>query len=336
MKAAVLTQNGLLSYQESELREIPGWYRIRIAFAGICGSDLGRGFGNGAYHYPLIMGHEFSGVVEESPADGKYPSGTRAAIYPLLPCGKCEACLTGHIQLCSHYDYFGSRRDGGFAQYVYVPESNIVPVPDSVSLEEAALCEPAAVARHAVYSVPVSPGSSALVIGAGPVGILAAQWLRIRGCGTIAVADVQPEKLDFAGDLGFSPLPSAELNEKHAGEFDVCAEACGLSTTRNTAVVCCRRQGHIFLIGNPSGTWEMKPEVYASILRREISMNGSWNSLPEPDWREVLAHAGKDLDLKKLISAVLPLSRAADAFDNILNHTGSHCKTLLNCREQEK
>ena len=106
MKAAVLKENGILKYEEIPLREIPGWYRIRIAFAGICGSDLGRGFKNGAYHYPLIMGHEFSGVVKTVPEGGKYPVGTRAAIYPLLPCGKCEPCRHGLIQLCTHYDYF--------------------------------------------------------------------------------------------------------------------------------------------------------------------------------------------------------------------------------------
>lgn len=333
MKAAVLKRNGELVYEETELREVPGWYRIRVAFAGICGSDMGRGFKNGAYHYPLIMGHEFSGVVESGPAGGKYPPGTRITVYPLLPCESCEACGEGKIQLCSHYDYFGSRRDGGFAQYVYVPESSIIPVPEGVSLEEAALCEPAAVARHAVFSSPVAPGSRALVIGGGPVGILAAQWLRIRGCVEVTVADIQEEKLAFAEELGFTPLLSTELRAGHEAEFDVCAEACGLSVTRNDAVICCRRGGHVFLIGNPSGPLEMEPKVYSSILRKEISLNGSWNSLPEPDWTDVLAHAGKGLELKKLITAVKGLSGAAEAFRDIFEGRGFHCKTLLNCQE---
>ena len=333
MKAVVLKRNAFLSYRETDLREVPGWYRIKVAFAGICGSDLGRGFRNGAYHYPLIMGHEFSGIVDECPDGGKIPPGTRVAVYPLLPCGKCEPCREGYIQLCSHYDYFGSRRDGGFAQYVYVPGSNIIPVPDNVSLAEAALSEPAAVARHAVFSGPVPSGSRALVIGGGPVGLLAAQWLRIRGCGEVSVADIRQEKLDFASELGFVPLPSEELAGKYAGKFDLCVEACGSSETRNAAVVGCKRRGHVFLIGNPAGTLEMKPEVYSSILRKEISLNGSWNSLPDPDWKDVLAHAGKDLDLKKLITAVRPLSRAEDAFGGILENREFHCKTLLNCQE---
>lgn len=332
MKAAVLKGNGILKVEEVPMPEIRGWYKIRVAFAGICGSDLGRGFKNGAYHYPLIMGHEFSGVTETVPPGGKYPAGTRAAVFPLLPCGKCESCRQGLIQLCSHYDYFGSRRDGAFAQFLYVPESNIIPMPEPVSLEEAALCEPAAVAHHAVYSHAVQPGSSALVIGGGPVGLLAAQWLKIRGCGEVTVADVQQAKLEFAETLGFRSVHAGEL-EKLDSQFDLCVEACGLSTTRNAAVSCCSRRGHVFLIGNPAGTLEMEPAIYSSILRKELSLSGSWNSLPDPDWKEVLNHAGKDLKLKEMITSVQPLSHADQVFDEILSGHGFQCKTLLNCQE---
>lgn len=329
MKACVLTENGVLEYKEMSVAEVPGWYRIKVAFAGICGSDIGRGFKNGAYHYPLIMGHEFSGVIDETPQGAHYAVGMKVAVYPLLPCGKCEACKQGFIQLCSHYDYFGSRRDGAFAQYLYVPEANIVPMPDGVSLEEAALSEPAAVARHAIYSSDVKAGAKALVIGGGPVGLLGAQWLRIRGCGEVTVADVSQQKLDFAVALGFKAINSAALSECDSA-FDICVEACGLSVTRNTAVKCCSRRGHIFLIGNPSGNLEMEPKVYSSILRKELSMNGSWNSVPDPDWKEVLNHAGKDLNLKGLITDVQPLSKAADVFADILSGK-FYCKVLLDC-----
>lgn len=332
MKACVLKENGVLRYEEVPLRAVPGWYKIRIAFAGICGSDLGRGFKSGAYHYPLIMGHEFSGVVESVPEGGKYPEGTRAAIYPLLPCGQCAPCRDGLIQLCTHYDYFGSRRDGAFAQYLYVPEASIVPMPGRVSLEEAALSEPAAVAHHAIYSHPVPRNAAALVIGGGPVGLLAAQWLKIRGCREVAIADAVREKLDFAARLGFLPIDSADLGKSDAA-FDICVEACGLGITRNAAVSCCARRGHIFLIGNPAGTLEMDPKVYSSILRKEISFSGSWNSLPEPDWKDVLDHAGVDLDLKSLITAIRPLSQAEETFRWILSGESRQCKTLFDCQK---
>jgi L-iditol 2-dehydrogenase/galactitol-1-phosphate 5-dehydrogenase len=324
----VLKGNGVLSWEAHELRENPGWYLIRVVSAGICGSDIGRAFGNGAYHYPLVMGHEFSGVVEAAPAGGKTPVGTRVTVYPLLPCGICEVCKKGYIQMCLHYDYFGSRRDGAFAEFLYVPESHLVAVPDGVTLAEASMCEPAAVARHAVYSAPVEPGTPALVIGGGPIGLLAAQWLRIRGAGEVSVADVYLEKLAFAEKFGFSTIDFRALGDRKDA-FDNVVEACGLAATRAAAISCCARRGHVFFIGNPADDWTLEKPLFSSVLRKELSMNGSWNSVPDPDWTEVMVHAGKDLDLKDLVTNRVPMAEGPAAFARIVNHDGFHCKTLL-------
>ena len=346
MKALVLEENGKLVWREHELRVVEGWYRMRIAAAGICGSDLGRGFKGGAYHYPLVMGHEFSTVVEEAPKGGKYAPGTLAAIYPLLPCGTCAACAKGFIQLCEHYDYFGSRRDGAFAEELYVPESHILPVPDGVTSEEAAMTEPAAVAYHGTHGFPMEQGASALVIGGGPIGLIAAQWLRIRGAGKIVVADKDPSKLEFARRFGFEAVDtggalispersehceamSLEVCERALPEYDVVVEACGVSATRTMAVECCARKGVLSFIGNPADDWTLPKALFSSVLRKELTMRGNWNSVPDPDWREVLAHAGKDLDLKGLITARVPMAEGAAAFARILNREGFHCKTLL-------
>ncbi len=326
MKACVLRENGVLEVAEVSPESTEGWIRVRVTCAGICGSDIGRAFRNGAYHYPLVMGHEFAGVVEHVPEGvTRFAPGDRVAIYPLLPCGSCESCRKGDIQLCLDYDYFGSRRDGGFAQYIEIPEANLIRVPDAVSLEEAALAEPAAVAHHAVYSHPVRPGSTALVIGGGPVGLLAAQWLRIRGCRDITVADIDPRKTAFAEEFGFTGVDSRQLS----GAFDICVEACGLSVTRDAAIRCCARKGHIFLIGNPAEKWPLGKAEFSMILRKELSFSGSWNSLPDPDWIAVLNHAGKDLNLKKLITARHTLSEAPEVFRRLREGGTFQCKTLL-------
>ena len=331
MKALVLEENGKLVWREHELRRVDGWYRMRIAAAGICGSDLGRGFKGGAYHYPLVMGHEFSAVVEEAPAGGKYAPGTLAAVYPLLPCGKCTACAKGWIQLCAHYDYFGSRRDGAFAEELYVPESHIIPVPDGVTAEEAAVTEPAAVAYHGTHGFDMEKGAKALVIGGGPIGLIAAQWLRIRGAGKIAVADIDPAKLEFAAKFGFGVADTGDGGQMSAAQdaFDVVVEACGVSATRTMAVACCARKGVVSFIGNPADDWTIAKPLFSSVLRKELTMRGNWNSVPDPDWREVLAHAGKDLNLKGLITARVPMAEGATAFTRILNRECFHCKTLL-------
>ena len=366
MKALVLEENGKLVWREHELRRVDGWYRMRIAAAGICGSDLGRGFKGGAYHYPLVMGHEFSAVVEEAPKGGRYATGTLAAVYPLLPCGKCAACTKGWIQLCEHYDYFGSRRDGAFAEELYVPESHILPVPDGVTAEEAAMTEPAAVAYHGTHGFDMEKGAKALVIGGGPIGLIAAQWLRIRGAGEVTVADIDPAKLEFAAKLGFgvvdtgdgavgaprptaagragSPLPAATAvagrppchgraacpqAAAEAPQYDIVVEACGLGVTRDRAVACCARKGVVSFIGNPADDWTFEKALFSSVLRKELTMRGNWNSVPDPDWREVLAHAAKDLNLKDLVTARVPMAEGAAAFKRILAHEGFHCKTLL-------
>ena len=346
MKALVLEENGKLVWREHELRRVDGWYRMRIAAAGICGSDLGRGFKGGAYHYPLVMGHEFSAVVEEAPKGGKYATGTLAAVYPLLPCGKCAACAKGWIQLCEHYDYFGSRRDGAFAEDLYVPESHILPVPDGVTAEEAAMTEPAAVAYHGTHGFDMTKGAKALVIGGGPIGLIAAQWLRIRGAGEVTVADIDQAKLEFAAKFGFgvvntgdgavgSPRPTdagraaRPLAAADIPQYDVVIEACGLGVTRDMAVACCARKGVVSFIGNPADDWTFAKPIFSSVLRKELTMRGNWNSVPDPDWREVLAHAGKDLNLKDLVSARVPMAEGASAFKRILAHEGFHCKTLL-------
>ena len=330
MKALVLEENGRLVWREHELRVVDGWYRIRIAAAGICGSDIGRGFKGGAYHYPLVMGHEFSAVVEEAPRGGKYAPGTLAAVYPLLPCGKCPACAKGYIQLCEHYDYFGSRRDGAFAEELYVPESHILPVPDGVTPEEAAMTEPAAVAYHGTHGFSMERGASALVIGGGPIGLVAAQWLRIRGAGEIAVADIDPLKLEFARRFGFEAVDTGDATKSSCPyQYDVVVEACGVSATRTMAVERCARKGVVSFIGNPADDWTLPKVVFSSALRKELAMRGNWNSVPDPDWRETLAHAGKDLNLKDLVTARVPMAEGAAAFARILNREGFHCKTLL-------
>ena len=319
MKALVLESNGNLVWREHELKVVPGWRHLTIAAAGICGSDLGRGFKSGAYHYPLVMGHEFSARDDE---------GRLYAVYPLLPCGTCSACRKGYIQLCEHYDYFGSRRDGAFAEELYAPEDHLLPVPDGVTAEEAAMTEPAAVAYHGTHGFDLAKGARALVIGGGPIGLLAAEWLRIRGAGEVSVADIDREKLDFATRLGFTAIDSRDLSSLKDA-CDVVIEACGLGVTRDAAVMCTARKGILSFIGNPADDWLVMKPLFSSILRKELVLRSNWNSLPDPDWKEVLAHAGRDLDLKSLITTRVSLKDAPQAFERILKHEGFHCKTLI-------
>ena len=152
MKAQVLHAIGDIRYEEVPEPELrPGEVLLAVKAAGICGSDVPRVFETGAHKMPLIPGHEFSGMVERAyeDSDTKW-QGKRVGIFPLIPCRKCGPCRQGHFELCRHYDYVGSRRDGAFAELVAVPAANLVELPDEVSFEEAAMLEPMAVAVHAM------------------------------------------------------------------------------------------------------------------------------------------------------------------------------------------
>src|SRR5271157_2155491 len=208
MKALVLTRDAVVEYRDvaEPVRPGPGWALVKVAYSGICNSDLHRGFEGAAYHYPLIMGHEFSGIVEEPAEGGRFGRGARVIVFPLIPCRRCIPCQTGDYAQCVNYDYLGSRRDGAFAEKVWAPEANLMSVPEGVSMQDAALTEPCAVALHGVDKLSIRPGDFGAVFGGGPIGNMAAQWMRLRGCSRVFVVDIDERKLTLAGERGFSPI----------------------------------------------------------------------------------------------------------------------------------
>ncbi|MEI6877159.1 MAG: alcohol dehydrogenase catalytic domain-containing protein, partial [Spirochaetota bacterium] len=278
MKALVLKGEGELSYEAVPDPLPAGNVLVEVRFAGICGSDIPRAFKGKAYHYPLIMGHEFSGTVREAPSGSAFARGDRVTAFPLLPCGLCPACQTGDYAQCDNYDYLGSRRDGAFAELVPVPERNLFRVPARVSLEAAALTEPCAVALHGVEKLGVEAGMGGLVIGGGPIGLMVAQWLRLKGCAKVVVSDVDAAKLRIAGDLGFETFDSAKGDlvasmQAQGGGMDCVVEACGLPATFLQALNCAGRFGQIVFMGNISGEFRVPEKDFSRILRNELRIH---------------------------------------------------------------
>jgi L-iditol 2-dehydrogenase len=342
MKALVLKENAKLEYSDVPMPEKPGegFYLIRVAAGGICGSDIHRGFENGAYHYPLIMGHEFSGIVEEAPKGGKFSVGGRVVVFPLLWCGKCAACQTGDYAQCSSYGYFGSRQDGGFAEFVWVPEPNLFPVPEQVDILYAAMTEPCAVALHGVRKFCLKGGETAVVYGGGPIGNMVAQWLRVLGCGMVIVVEMDERKLETADGMGFSTLnpkerePVGAMMDLTGGSGAVIAvDACGLPLTYLQALQSVGEFGEVLLLGNPSGDLLIPRADVSSILRREIRIHGTWNSKPVPrgrdDWTTVLEHLDKDISVAPLISHTPPLAEGPDIFYKIAEKKAQFSKVIF-------
>ena len=162
MKAYVLNKIGDLSYQDVPKPELKkDWALIKVKAAGICSSDIPRIYERGTYHFPTIPGHEFAGDVVKVNGE-KYTDivGKRVSVFPLIPCGKCSQCKKKMYEMCENYDYIGSRRNGGFAEYVEVPVWNLIELGENISYESAALMEPLSVALHAIRKANISKNNS--------------------------------------------------------------------------------------------------------------------------------------------------------------------------------
>ncbi len=339
MNAQVLHAVGDMRYERvSKPRPGPGQALVRVAFAGVCGSDIPRVFVKGTYHFPCIIGHEFSGVVEMCPppdpparggdAGAGFAPGDRVAVFPLIWCGRCAPCEQGKFVQCLGYDYLGSRSDGGFAEFVVAPQRNLLHVPDGVSFEEAAMTEPAAVALHALRRAGRNLlGRSVAIFGAGPVGLMAAQWARAMGATPILVFDIVPRKLEMAQAMGFSfafdnrdadPLKTIQSVTGHDG-VSLCVEGAGVPQTFVEAVACTARGGKVIILGNPAADVILPAHLISQLMRREVDLLGTWNSDysaagNDDDWRTVLdSMAAGTVNLEQLITHRVPLRDAADA-----------------------
>ncbi|MCC6794517.1 MAG: galactitol-1-phosphate 5-dehydrogenase [Candidatus Hydrogenedentes bacterium] len=289
---------------------------VRVGACGVCGSDIPRVFKTGTYKFPLIPGHEFSGTVVAvgDDVDAKLV-GTRAAIFPLIPCGKCSMCAQKKYAQCANYDYLGSRSNGAFAEYVCAPEWNVLPIPDHLSLEEAAMTEPAAVALHALRQGAIQGSEEVCIVGAGPIGLLVAMWATALNAGIVMLADIDGRKLDFANKL----LPDAILldaRERAIGEevrsitgagADLVVDATGSAPGVAQCLHATRPFGRVVLLGNPEGDMTLPKDAYWAILRKELRLAGSWNSSYDParrdDWRIVIEFmANSKLNVKPLIT----------------------------------
>ncbi len=257
---------------------------VRVASVGVCGSDLPRMLVKGAWRMPLITGHEFSGhIVELGEGVGGWNEGELVAIAPLLPCKACDQCLTGNFSRCRDYDYFGSRRDGAYAEYVAVPVENLVKAPQHVDPRAIAMTDPASIALHAIWKAGgMTVGQTGGVVGCGPIGLFAIQWMRMMGASEVIAVDVNQEKLELAREAGASVcILSKDLAENRA-RANVVVEAVGLDPTINSAINLAAPGGHVSFIGIPVPDVTLSNATFQILLRQELSLHGSWNSFGAP------------------------------------------------------
>jgi len=313
---------------------------VRMDAVGVCGSDVLRfGVGKG-YGFPLVLGHEMVGTLAEDSPSGRLTAGTRVAVFPCIPRTDDPMTEIGEFTLGTDYDYFGSRRDGGLEEYLSVPERNLFPLRDDMSLIEGALVEPAGVALHAVRKAPIAANASALVIGAGPIGLFAAQWLRVLGATRVIVADIDERKRALADRLGFETIDAAAgpsdqqaLAATGGRGVDIAVEASGLSLTFLQAIGAAAHSGHVILLGDLSDDAVLAKETVSRILRRELVLHGTWNAKITPyhqsEWDMVIAHLGRTVIGTDLISHIEDMEDAQRTFTALADRERWSNKTIF-------
>lgn len=341
MKALVLRQ-----YKQLDLLDVPkpepapGEIVVRVRACGICGSDV-HGFdgSTGRRIPPIIMGHEASGEVASAGSGvSRFKEGDRVTFDSMVSCGECHYCRKGFFNLCDRRQVLGVscgefRRDGAFAEYVAVPERIAVHLPPSVSFEHAAMIEPISVALHAVNITPVQVGDTGLVIGAGMIGLLTLQTLRLAGATRIFVSDIDDARLKLARDLGadetFNPrttdIKQEILARTNGRGVDVAMEAVGATEPIQTAIACVRKGGTVTLIGNitPNIDLPLQP-----VVTREIRLQGSCASSNDyPACVDLLARGAVRVD--PVITATAPLDQGQQWFERLYAHEPNLLKIIL-------
>lgn len=341
MKALTLTAYREFSFGEAPDPEIgPGEILVAVKACGICGSDIhGMDGSSGRRVPPIIMGHEAAGeVVGTAPGVTRWQVGDRVTFDSTVYCGRCDHCLSGRVNLCPHRRVLGVscgdyRRHGAFAEYVAVPEHIVHALPAGLSYEHAAFAEPVSIALHGVNRLPLEAGDSAVVVGAGLIGLLVVQALKAKGAGTVVAVDLDPKRLQLAEELGAdAALVSDDEVPARVREIvgdpdgaDHAIEVVGFGPTLRIAVGSVRKGGHVSCIGNLKAEVELPLQA---LVTREITLYGSCASAGEYA-EAVEAVASGAVKVEPLISATVPLAEGAQWFERLYRNDEGLLKVIL-------
>jgi L-iditol 2-dehydrogenase len=317
---------------------------VQVAACGICGSDVhGYDGSSGRRIPPLVMGHEAAGIIAAVGAEvAGFAVGDRVTFDSTVYCGACEFCATGDVNLCNNRQVIGVscgefKRAGAFAEYVAVPARIVYRLPDALSFAEAAMLEAVAVALHAAHVTEIEGGETALVLGAGMIGLLILQAARAAGCSRVFIADVDATRLKLAAELGADETIQAsgaalvqEILRLTAGRgVDVALEAVGREETVAGAINCVRKGGKVTLVGNIAPVVSLPLQ---QVVTRQIRLQGSCASAGEYPEAIAMVSAGT-IKVKPLITAVAPLSDGPRWFQRLYEREPNLMKVVLDPRD---
>jgi len=300
---------------------------VRVTAVGICGSDLHwydeGAIGTAILDAPLVLGHEFGGVVVEGPG-----AGDRVAVDPAVPCGSCSLCARGDGNLCPQVRFAGhGSDDGALRELVAWPTWRLHRVPDTLSDPEVALLEPLGVAIHALDLGHVPPGADVGVVGCGPIGLLLIQALRVAGAGRVVAVEPLPHRRAAATAAGATVVMSPEdaVATRDAGDpdglsgVDVGFDVSGTDGAVDEVVRWTRPGGRVVMVGIPPG--DSTTLTAATVRRKGLTL--AWSRrMGEVYPRAIELATGGGVDLASLISARYPLAAAAEALRDAAKRSG--------------
>lgn len=346
MKALYINAPGEIEFRDIEkpVRK-PGEALLKLLYGGICGSDLGSYMGTFAYFdYPRIPGHEFSAeIVEVDENDQGLKPGMVVTCNPYFNCGHCHSCESGYVNACMDNQTMGCQRDGAFCEYITMPLERIYDG-KGLSPKILAAIEPFCISYHGVQRAGIRPGDKVLVVGAGTIGVLAANAAKALG-GEVYLADVAQQKLEYAQkEFGFAGTILSDgkgalekATQQLTGEdsvngkaltkgFDVCIEAVGLPSTFQDCIDAAAFGGKVVLIGVGKQNLDFN---FTLIQKKELNVFGSRNALKK-DFVELidLVRGGK-ADLEKVITHTYKFADAGEAFESFRTNRAGMLKVML-------
>jgi L-iditol 2-dehydrogenase len=294
---------------------------IAVARVGICGSDLHAYHGRHPFiQLPVVPGHEFAGSVAEVGANVRdFAPGQRVTVEPSLVCGVCANCRQGRYNICERLQVIGCQTAGALAEYLAVPAAKALPLPDSITWDQAALLEPLAVAVHAVRMARFQPGSDVLILGGGTIGLMTLQAARAMGAGRVVITDLIERRLALALQSGaaraVNPAKTdlAQALEEIFGpqRADVIFECVGVAATAREAVRVARKGTRIVL----AGVFEEEVPLSLGLIQdRELELIGTLMYAGDDFATAIRLVESGQVKVEPLITHRFPLSRAAEAF----------------------
>lgn len=340
MKSAVLKKNSEIIVVEKKIPDVKtDECLIKVNSCGICSSDIYRSHDNGAYFYPLTMGHEFSGkIIKVGGENSEFKINDKVTVFPLIPCFSCESCSKKEFTTCDSYKYYGSRNDGGFAEYIAIKNWNLIKTSQIDSID-ASLIEPLSVVVHALKKISLFAEDAKIkkthkvcIIGCGFLGLMMSEILikkfqfkevsiidRNRFKLSKIIKDKAVVKNHLISDKDWDSYLSA-----HKNNFETVIEISGSHKNFSRSLHLSKPKGTVLWMGNIDDDLNLKKQEVSMILRKELKIIGSWNSnykSDDDDWKSSI-----DLIEKKIVSPSrfitkkINLSEFPEYMEKLFNH----------------